>query len=145
MNIHMIQFYASTYDNIAATDHDGFLALDLDAGGFQEGDDALGGARQEERLTGTFGHVANVDSVETIHILLIINCFHNSGFINVRRQRHLDKDTVHAVIVVQLLDLLKQFELRDRLGQLLERKLDTSLLYTLIVRSSLFRLSPIPH
>jgi hypothetical protein len=43
-----------TYDNVTTAHHHSILSIDIDTGGFQKSDDALGGARQKERFARLF-------------------------------------------------------------------------------------------
>ena len=42
-----------------------------------------------------------------IHILLIINGFHDSSFINMGWKRHLNENAMDAIIIVKLFDFLE--------------------------------------
>lgn len=103
-------------DNVAASEHDGVLAADVDPGRLEEEHDAGGGARRKEGFRRARREEANVVRVEAVDVLLGRDGLGDAALAvaaNVVGEGQLDNDAVHAVVLVEAVDLGHDLDLAD--------------------------------
>ncbi len=99
--------------NVAASQHDRTLALNLHADPVQQFDAALGRTGYEERIAALHREAPDIERVEAVHVLLNADGAEDGLVIDVVGEGQLDEDPVHQGIGVQILDQAQQFVLAD--------------------------------
>src|SRR5690606_33757831 len=110
------------------TEDGGVLARGVDTRLLQQGHDALGCARNKERLAAPLRELANVVSTEAIDVLLIHYGRRDGVLPNVLGERKLHDDAVDIWVVVQAVQLIEQLGLGDILRIVQKFAGDTGLL-----------------
>ena len=99
-----------THD-VRTSEDDTLLTAGLDIVALQQGDDAEGRSRDEARQTD--GHASHVDGMETIHILTIVDSLNNLLLVDVLGQGQLNDETIHILVLIELINTSQQLGLRD--------------------------------
>ena len=112
-------------DQVAAPDHDGAGALELDAGGVEQAHDAERRARAQAGVPRD--QAGLVQRVQAVDVLGRIDGVEDRRGIDVRRQRQLDENAVGIAARVELLHQLEQLVLRGGRRQLVRDRRDAAL------------------
>ncbi len=102
-------------DDVGCADDDGIQAVQVDTGAFQQGHDAFGSARAQQR--NALSEATHVIRMEAVHVLVRANALQQQRSVEVRGQGQLQQDAVDGGIFIEAVDQIGQCCLSGISGQ----------------------------